>query len=182
MHGEHKSVLNAHNRKVTTTEIRENIKLCNCNVKEDCPLKGNFLVVNSLYEGTVTSKLPRHKAKVYTGVCEPIFKSRYGNHKTSFNLRKYGTSREITKKVWKINDQRGEPMFTWRIIKHYPAYNPISKWCTLCLSEKLHIAEYGDNLLNKREDIISKCRHHNKFMLLNLLLLLLLLSLYVVKP
>ena len=31
-----KSVLNAHNRKVTTTEIRENIKLCNYNVKEDC--------------------------------------------------------------------------------------------------------------------------------------------------
>ena len=163
-----KSVINAHNRKVTTTEIRENIKPCNCNVKEDCPSKGNCLVVNSLYEGTVTSKLPGYKAKVYTGVCEPIFKSRYGNHKMSFNLRKYENSSEIAKEVWKIKDQGGEPIVTWRIIKHHPAYNPISKQCTLCLSEKLHIAEYeGDNLLNKREEMISKCRHQNKFMPVN---------------
>ena len=34
--------------------------------------------------------------------------------------------------------------------------------------ETLHIAEYeGDNLLNKREEVISKCRHQKKFMLLN---------------
>ena len=86
----------------------------------------------------------------------------------SFNLRKYENSSEITKEVWKIKDQGGEPIVTWRIIKHCPAYNPISKRCTLCLSEKLHVAEYeGDNLLNKREEIISDCRHQNEFMLLN---------------
>ena len=33
-------------------------------------------------------------------------------------------------------------------------------------SEKLHILEYkGDNLLNNRNEIISKCRHQNKFLL-----------------
>ena len=56
---------------VNISSIRENIKPCNCNVKEDYPLKVNCLVVNSLYEGTVTSRLPGYKAKVYTGVCEP---------------------------------------------------------------------------------------------------------------
>ena len=98
----------------------------------------------------------------------PVFKSRYGNHKMSFNLRKYENSSEIAKEVWKIKDQGGEPIVTWRMIKHHPAYNPISKRSALCLSEKLHIAEYeGDNLLNKREEMISKCRHQNKFMLVN---------------
>ena len=83
-----KAVINTHNRKITTTSnATMNNKSCNCNEKNNCPLKGNCLVVNSLYEGTVTSTIPGYKAKVYAGVCEPIFKSRYNNHKTSFNLR-----------------------------------------------------------------------------------------------
>ena len=85
-----KSDLNAHNRKVRRTEIRENI---------------NCLVMKPLYEGTVASKLSTHKAKIYTGVCEPIFKSRYGNHKTPFNLRIYENSREIAKEVWEIKEE-----------------------------------------------------------------------------
>ena len=36
----------------------------------------------------------------------------------------------------------------------------------LCLNEKLEILEYeGDNILNKRSELVSKCRHRNKFML-----------------
>ena len=39
--------------------------------------------------------------------------------------------------------------------------------CYLCLNEKLEIASYkGDSLLNKRSELISKCRHQNKFTLL----------------
>ena len=37
----------------------------------------------------------------------------------------------------------------------------------MCLNEKLEIASYkDDNLLNKRSELINKCRHQNKFNLL----------------
>ena len=42
-----------------------------------------------------------------------------------------------------------------------------NKKCYLCLNEKLEIASYkGDNLLNRRSELIGKCRHQNKFTLL----------------
>ena len=69
-----KSIINAHNRKITTTSnATMNNKSCNCNEKNNCPLRGNCLAVNSLYEGTVTSTIPGYKAKVYAGACEPHF-------------------------------------------------------------------------------------------------------------
>ena len=37
-------------------------------------------------------------------------------------------------------------------------YSPQTKRCLLCLNEKLEIAAYKEqNLLNKRNEIISKC-------------------------
>eukprot|EP00794_Sanderia_malayensis_P012498 gene12498-13784_t len=46
-------------------------------------------------------------------------------------------------------------------------YNPTTYKCNLCLNEKLEIALYeGENILNKRTELISKCRHVNKFSLL----------------
>ena len=59
------------------------------------------------------------------------------------------------------------PKITWRIIKKCPPYNYNSRKCYLCLNEKLEIALYeGENLLNKKTELISKCHHQNKFMLL----------------
>ena len=40
--------------------------------------------------------------------------------------------------------------------------------CYLCLNEKLFIIEHqGNNLLNQRNELISKCRHKNKFKFMN---------------
>ena len=76
----------------STTELNRG---CNCNVKANCPLPDNCLAVNSLYIAKVDSSLTNYKEKHYVGVCEPIFKSRYLNHNTSFNLREYEKSSEL---------------------------------------------------------------------------------------
>ena len=39
--------------------------------------------------------------------------------------------------------------------------------CQLCLSEKTHIAVGGDGILNKRWEIMARCRHKEKLVLLN---------------
>ena len=44
-----------------------------------------------------------------------------------------------------------------------------TKKCRLCLQEKFEILAYPnpDELLNKRSELVSKCRHVNKFLLAN---------------
>ena len=59
------------------------------------------------------------------------------------------------------------PKITWGIIRKWFPDNYNSRKCYLCLNEKLEKALYeGQNLLNKKTELISKCRHQNKFMLL----------------
>ena len=97
----------------------------------------------------------------------PPWKQRLGNHTLSFNHRKYCKC-EIAKEVWNIKDQGGDYNIQWRIIGHAPAYNPIEKKCCLCTAEKLIIAQnigMNQNLLNKRDELISKCRHRRKYAL-----------------
>ena len=53
----------------------------------------------------------------------------------------------------------------WKILENQP-YNINTKWCLLCLNEKLQITICrGNNILNSWTEIISKCRHRNKYAL-----------------
>ena len=53
-----------------------------------------------------------------------------------------------------------------KILGQYQSYTVNTKRCLLCLNEKLQIAIYqGDNFLKKRTEIISRCRHRNKYTL-----------------
>ena len=162
-----KKIINNHNMKIIENEPVENKQKCNCRNKERCPLMGLCLEREIVYQATITSNQPAYKEKVYLGISEDSFKTRYGNHKQSF---KYTTNRyktELSKEYWKIKDKKFVPNVTWKIIRKCLPFNPNIKKCHLCLSEKLEIALYeGDNLLNKKTELISKCRHKNKFTLL----------------
>ena len=163
-----KTIINSHNRKIISETKVSNETSCNCVTKENCPLQENCLAANNLYQATVTSSTPNFGEKVYVGVCEPPFKSRFNVHKSSFNNKKYETSTKLSREIWKLKEKGDQYSISWKIIKHSPGYNPVSKRCLLCLNEKLHIAEYkSNNLLNTRDELVSKCRHQNKFLLRN---------------
>ena len=126
----------------------------------------NCLQKNVVYEATINSDLPDHEEKKYIGLCESTFKKRFANHKSSFSHERYKNSTALSNEVWRIKHLNGTPQITWRIIRSAPAYSPESKRCALCLSEKFEIANYpGNNLLNKRTEIIAKCRHRRKHLL-----------------
>ena len=58
------------------------------------------------------------------------------------------------------------PQISCKIKGIYKSYNPTSKRCNLCLTEKLEILDDPDkNLLNKRSEFVSQCRHKNKYRL-----------------
>ena len=86
----------------------------------------------------------------------------------SFNHVKHKNDTELSKEFWEIKKRNGTPKIIWNIIRICRSYNPNSKRCLLCLNEKYEIATYkGDNLLNKRTEIINTCRHRSKYKLAN---------------
>ena len=160
-------IIKSHNKKVTKTEKIENL-ICNCRIKQDCPLNGKCREKNVIYK--CVASVPNKPDKVYIGLTEHEFKTRYSGHKTSFKYKKHAKSTALSIYFWNIKEkEKIDPILTWSILKSVPAYSNITKRCPLCLQEKLEIISYKnpEELLNKKSELISKCRHQNKFQLSN---------------
>ena len=163
-----KGYITSHNSKILNDrKEEENGRKCNCLNKQLCPVNGECLTGNVIYEARVVSDDPAYTEKVYIGLSEPAFKKRYANHKKSFRYAKYEKDTELSKEIWKIGRENHVPKIKWNILKRCAPFNKTALKCSLCLHEKLEIALFeGDNLLNKRSELISKCRHINKHMLM----------------
>ena len=116
----------------------------------------------SSLDSILTSNQQNYKDKKYFGIAEESFKGRLYNHNLSFRNEFYKNDTELSKELWQIKMKNYTPKITWRIIRKCPPYNYNSRKCYLCLNEKLEIALYeGENLLNKKTELISKCCHQN---------------------
>ena len=72
--------------------------------------------------------------------------------------------------LWQLKKSTKEILnLTWSVLKMGGGYLNISMLCLLCLNEKSLIATYPDQkqLLNKWSELIAKCWHKNKFLLIN---------------
>ena len=80
--------------------------------------------------------------------------------KKSFTKQRQKNDTELSKQYWKIKQQNKIPRIKWKVLRKCHAYNEKERQCILCLNEKQKIACYkGDNLLNKRTEILGTCRH-----------------------
>tara|TARA_Y100000296_G_C5085730_1_gene212295 strand:+ start:125 stop:658 length:534 start_codon:yes stop_codon:yes gene_type:complete len=160
--------IKAHNKKILHPPKQEIKTECNCRDKESCPLDGNCREKAIIYECTVLTTGQNNKEQKYIGATEGEVKQRVGAHRTSFNDGKYRTSSELSKYIWGLKQTNQQYQLKWKIIdKSYPYING-SKRCNLCTTEKLHIINANDkSTINKRSELISKCRHENKFYLRN---------------
>ena len=92
-----------------------------------------------------------------------ILRKDNNNHTNSFRHKRYSKDTALSKYIWETKKEYNEmPTLKWSIVKYVPSYSNISKKCLLCLHEKLEIVDQ-DHLLNKRSELISKCRHANKY-------------------
>ena len=163
-----KAIINGHNKKVLNVENNQNLRTCNCRNPELCPVNGSCLTPEVMYEATVNSDLPRYETRTYKGITKRIWKERYKEHRQAFNNITKRTDSMLSEEVWRIKDAGGTPEVTWRILQRSKAYTPQSRRCALCLTEKLAIAEHeGRDILNKRSEIVAKCRHQFKYQLSN---------------
>ena len=102
--------------------------------------EGTFNIVNINYPSTTENMLAPHQAKG-------------------------------AKHIWKLKGNKEYYKISWSIISSESAYGNISKRCNLCLAEKLYIIKgYKASNLNKRAQLISKCRNENKYILMNIVL------------
>ena len=73
---------------------------------------------------------------------------------------------DMSKKVWELKDEGKVPKVTFTIVRKSSPYQAWSVYCNLCLWEKFYIMK-GNDLVNTRDELVSKCRHANKFLLKN---------------
>ena len=141
---------------------------CNCKNKNDCPLDGNCQTSDIIFKCIASTTI--NPDKIYLGTAEGNFKKRYYNHKTSFKNREKANDTTLSKYVWEVKNKYKEtPPIKWPIVKYVPGYSNVTKKFLLCFHEKLEISNYPnqEELLNKRSELISKCRHVNKYLLSN---------------
>ena len=93
-----------------------------------------------------------------------VAKTRWYNHRQSFKNPKHRLSTELSKLVWGLKEKSIEYRIDWKIITKSKKYNKAGAGhCSLCLDEKLYILK-NSGAINKRSEIISKCRHSRKFL------------------
>ena len=89
-----------------------------------------------------------------------------GHPKKSFFYELHRKDAELSNEYWRLKELNASPKIEFRILKKC-APTRRKRACYLCLYEKLLITEYkGDNLLNQRNEFVSKYRHQNKFKLI----------------
>ena len=154
-----------HNNTVMKKNNREReTRLCNCRRPEDCPLNVECLVGPVVCEATVKTDT---NTKKYIGSTGGTFKGRYNNHKHSLRNRN-ANSTTFSTYVWALKDAGKSCEISWKVVAKATTYLAGSKYCDVCLTEKMHIMLADPNeSLNLRTEILNKCCHMAKFKLKN---------------
>ena len=162
------SHIKAHNRKV----LQENNppaeapeRTCNCRDADNCPLDGNCLQNAVVYQSDVTPD--PGEPQYYVGVTEPMFKYRWNDHNSSFRNEQYKNKSKLSALVWKLKEEGKNYNLKWSILKKSSPYRAGSKRCNLCLWEKYFIINGDNKMINKKDELLGKCRHREKFLLKN---------------
>ena len=163
-----KTIIDGSNKtlnKTSTLKKEDNEKSCNCRQKNNCPLEGKCRAKNVIYQATVSNNTNNHVA-TYIGLCSTEFKTRYSNHKASFNHKNKQHHTELSKHIWKLKENNSTYNITWKILAQAQPYTNKTKRCKLCLLEKYFIiCKPHLGTLNKRNELTSNCRHARSYLL-----------------
>ena len=160
-------IIKSHNNNILNEEKKTEVPRCSCTIKERCPLNGGCEIKNVMYKGDVKTETIQKRS--YIGISDGPWKVRWRVHKHSFTNVNRKNDTKLAKYIWQVKERGENTEITWSILKQIPSYSNKTKKCPLCLHEKLAIVTYENEkeLLNKRNEIISTCRHVNKFLLKN---------------
>ena len=154
------SIIKQHNDRLLNP-VSNDVEPCNCQDKANCRLPDACRTRSTVYTATVEAEGDEY---VYHGTAEGEVKKRIGKHETSFRHRRYENDTALSQFIWKLKDRGSEYAIRWTIELRAHPYSCGAKRCDLCLSEKMVIARSRHGgMLNARSELVSKCRHRNKF-------------------
>ena len=158
------TIISAHNKKLLHEPDRKPKALpCNCRNKTQCPMSSRCHEKCIVYKASVERS---GKTMDYFGLCKIEFKVRYYNHVQSFRHWEKSKATELSKYIWACKDSGLNPTISWKIICKAKPYHHGSRQCNLCLAEKYYILTANrSTTLNKRTELVNKCRHKNKYKL-----------------
>ena len=160
-----KRIISAHNAKILRKNYQNTEKSCNCRKKNECPLNGECLTKNVIYQAKIVTNQPKPESHTYVGL-SVNFKDRFRNHKQTMEKRKYGNQTTLSKFVWDLKDKNIDFDLTWKILDRAQPYNPIQDVCNLCTLEKYYLIFKPETAsINENEEINSYCLHKDPLLL-----------------
>ena len=162
------STINSHKKKILNESIAKPTSAsCNFRVKASCPLDGNCLQSSFVYICKAPTSKITNDYPHYICLTENTFKDRLYKHKNSFGYESKKNAAELSNILWENKHANTETSLEWKILDKAKSYQSGSRKSLLCLTEKYHILFSKLNLLNSRSELVTKCRHENKFDLSN---------------
>ena len=125
--------INKHNRKLIRTHMEQNDytrKSCNCRRAAECPLDGDCMARNIVYQATISTD---NSKETYIGLTATNFKSRLYNHKASFSKQSLKNSTELSKHVWRLKETNTPYTINWKIVRKANAYSNTNKNTNNCV-------------------------------------------------
>ena len=103
-----KNLISSHNKKITNSYNETNGKTCSCKNKSNCPLDNKCLTDKVVYKAEVETNdgINELSTKLYFGISETEFKSRYNNHTMSFRNQTNEIDTESSKFIWSSNQNK----------------------------------------------------------------------------
>ena len=158
-----KKHISAHNKKVLEQKPDNQERLCNCRNKDECPLDGKCLIKSIVYQADVEAN---NKVMSYYGLTDMTFKERFNSHQFDFRHVKNRNSTALSKYIHSLKETNTNYKIQWKIHTKAYSYTCGARRCDLCLQEKLAICLADpETTLNKRSEMVSKCRHKRKYKL-----------------
>ena len=112
--------ISAHNKSSLVNNSQSQEKSCNCRDKHSCPLGGDCLIQNVVYQATVVSPMGK---ETYIGLTANQFKTRFRNHTAPFRDESKRNATELSKHIWSLKDAKTEFTVTWKIMARARPYS-----------------------------------------------------------
>ena len=162
-------IIKKHNSKLlkSSRHTKEATRTCNCRITSQCPLKGECLRENIVYQADISTIENPSIQKIYIGLANTSFKKRLANHTQSFSNRDYQNSTSLLTFFWNLKRENLTPFIRWKILRYASICKSLDAYCDLCLNEKLSIVRAPEisKLLNKKCEVTLNCRHRLRYLL-----------------
>ena len=100
-------IINYHNKYVASKKDQGNQNFCNCRNPDNCPFDNKCLTSKIVYFAEIIT-YNQQPSKVYLKISDTEFKTRFNNHRKSFQYRQNEKDTEISKYIWELKEKHME--------------------------------------------------------------------------